>query len=310
METISQAVHSASNAIWNEVDALRGGQHQTTETTEQPASQQHGEEPISGIQGKGTVDDPYDAGNRDEQPGAPVSQENTADTTEPLPTIPSTGTGSFHDKYRRPSTKTTLVTSGIEGPTNPTVQQPTPVLGEGLAAKSTLKDEPISTHKSTLKDESISAAGPAPDEPEFTTTSKPSAAAAAAAASTTGLASGSTSGSATERPLEQRSQPFTSETQSTGQEGSGESTSAVDTEAAAETAAHKKGISEEALRGPKCPPPRQSYERQMKSAGGGEEGGESKTSKPAGNSGNKNAHSEESHHRGVKEKLSHMLHHH
>ncbi|KGO67638.1 hypothetical protein PITC_064010 [Penicillium italicum] len=64
METVNKYVNAASTAIWGENGT--------------PQAQQHGEEPISGVQGKGRVTDPYDAGNRDEQPGAIQSDVNTA----------------------------------------------------------------------------------------------------------------------------------------------------------------------------------------------------------------------------------------
>lgn len=52
METVNKVVHAASTAIWGE-----GQDNQST--------QPHGEEPVSGVQGKGAANDPYDAGNRD-----------------------------------------------------------------------------------------------------------------------------------------------------------------------------------------------------------------------------------------------------
>lgn len=61
METVTKVVHAASTAIWGE-----GNDNQST--------QPHGEEPISGVQGKGAANDPYDAGNRDEQPSAPTTE--------------------------------------------------------------------------------------------------------------------------------------------------------------------------------------------------------------------------------------------
>ncbi|KAJ5617063.1 hypothetical protein N7537_002177 [Penicillium hordei] len=64
METVNKYVNAASTAIWGESNS--------------PQAQQHGEEPISGVQGKGRATDPYDAGNRDEQPGAIQSEVNTA----------------------------------------------------------------------------------------------------------------------------------------------------------------------------------------------------------------------------------------
>jgi hypothetical protein len=51
METVNKYVTAASTVIWGENDS--------------PQSQQHGEEPMSGVQGKGRATDPYDGGNRD-----------------------------------------------------------------------------------------------------------------------------------------------------------------------------------------------------------------------------------------------------
>ncbi|KAL4904808.1 hypothetical protein BDW74DRAFT_22113 [Aspergillus multicolor] len=210
-QTAQQAVQSASNAVWNEIDALRNGQQ-----TEQrvPQQQQHGDEPMSGIQGKGTATDPYDAGNRDEQLGAPISKNNTAVMTEPLA---STTPGTFQDKYQNPNAnrdgKAALVTSNI-GPSNPSVQHPEPVIGKqhtsGPAGKSILKDEPLSTHRSTLKDEPLSTHGstlkdesltsrPKPSEPDTTYDTRSANAAHAAekvneAGSSAGLGSGIAAG--------------------------------------------------------------------------------------------------------------------
>ncbi|CAI7651841.1 unnamed protein product [Penicillium pancosmium] len=61
METVTKAVHAASTAIWGD-------------SNNNQSTQPHGEEPISGVQGKGAANDPYDAGNRDEQPSAPVTE--------------------------------------------------------------------------------------------------------------------------------------------------------------------------------------------------------------------------------------------
>lgn len=65
METVSRVINTASNAIWGE-----GSRQQTT-------GQEH-DEPISGVQGAGGATDPYDAGNREEQPEAPATDTNTA----------------------------------------------------------------------------------------------------------------------------------------------------------------------------------------------------------------------------------------
>lgn len=57
METIHRTFNNASNALWNEVHP--------NQTPDSQLNQQHGDEPLSGIQGRGTATDPYDAGNRD-----------------------------------------------------------------------------------------------------------------------------------------------------------------------------------------------------------------------------------------------------
>ena len=114
METINNTFTNASNSLWSEVHP--------TQTPDNPYASQHGDEPLSGIQGKGTATDPYDAGNRDgklpvsffltlppihipsmnqtalpnrmaetnnhqEQPGAPTTKENTAVIPEALASI-------------------------------------------------------------------------------------------------------------------------------------------------------------------------------------------------------------------------------
>ncbi|PYI28426.1 hypothetical protein BP00DRAFT_449343 [Aspergillus indologenus CBS 114.80] len=76
METLNRIFNSATTALWNEF-----------QPGEQQQRQPHGDEPLSGIQGKGTATDPYDGGNRDDQPGAPRSQANTAVIPEPLVSV-------------------------------------------------------------------------------------------------------------------------------------------------------------------------------------------------------------------------------
>ncbi|KAL4930844.1 uncharacterized protein BDV17DRAFT_289278 [Aspergillus undulatus] len=354
METVQQAYQTASNAVWNGVDALRGNNQ-----TEQRVNQ-HGDEPMSGIQGKGTVADPYDAGNRDEQIGAPINKDNTAVVTEPLAsTSGTTGTtGTFNDKYQNQSDKANLVTSTL-GPQNPRVDHPEPVQGKqhtsGPVAMSTLKDEPLSTHKSTLKDESITSSGPAPDKAETIATHKASAADAATAAyrsasgsgtgsgagsdstiaagTGTGSTSASKSGSTSEAPnnsgntfsttepaSEQRTQPSTTQPEITKKDKQVPATAEADSETGGISpaeAAQKKGISPEALRGPSVGPPRESYERQMKSVGSGggskKQDDEPKTSKPEDKDHKDHKdHKEkdEHHHKSMKERLNKVLHHH
>lgn len=55
MDAINKVVNAASTAVWGE----NGSQPQ------QQSFQPHGDEPLSGVQGKGAANDPYDAGNRE-----------------------------------------------------------------------------------------------------------------------------------------------------------------------------------------------------------------------------------------------------
>ena len=56
MEAINNALNSASHAVWGDTHP---------DEIQQQQQQQHGDEPLSGVQGKGEVDDPYDGGNRE-----------------------------------------------------------------------------------------------------------------------------------------------------------------------------------------------------------------------------------------------------
>ena len=69
METISSVVNTASKAIWGE---------QTANTT--TANETAGQEPVSGLQGKGTIDEPYDQGNAT-NPATPVGKADLTNTT-------------------------------------------------------------------------------------------------------------------------------------------------------------------------------------------------------------------------------------
>ncbi|KAE8377312.1 hypothetical protein BDV26DRAFT_215474 [Aspergillus bertholletiae] len=75
MESFNKAWHTAADSLRHD---YRSSEQQWT---------QHGEEPIAGVQGRGTATDPYDAGNRSDQPGAPQTQENTALVPEALSSI-------------------------------------------------------------------------------------------------------------------------------------------------------------------------------------------------------------------------------
>ncbi|PWY67182.1 hypothetical protein BO70DRAFT_433003 [Aspergillus heteromorphus CBS 117.55] len=75
MDTLNRTFNNASNAMWSDLHSNR---------TPDQLAEPHGDEPLSGIQGKGTATDPYDAGNREDQPGAPTTRENTAVIPESL----------------------------------------------------------------------------------------------------------------------------------------------------------------------------------------------------------------------------------
>ncbi|KAJ5745987.1 hypothetical protein N7520_011169 [Penicillium odoratum] len=64
-DTVNRVVNAASTALWGE------GNQESQNIA-------HGDEPMSGVQGKGSAEDPYDGGNRDDQPDAPKSDVNTA----------------------------------------------------------------------------------------------------------------------------------------------------------------------------------------------------------------------------------------
>jgi len=53
MDSVNKAMNTASHVIWGD-----------NNDQSQRAEQSH-EEPLSGVQGKGIISDPYDAGNRD-----------------------------------------------------------------------------------------------------------------------------------------------------------------------------------------------------------------------------------------------------
>ncbi|KAJ5587416.1 Solid-state culture expressed protein (Aos23) [Penicillium hispanicum] len=74
MDAVNKVVNAASTALWGE-----------NSTRPEQSYEPHGEEPISGVQGKGAATDPYDAGNRKEQPEAPATEDDTAPQEPQLP---------------------------------------------------------------------------------------------------------------------------------------------------------------------------------------------------------------------------------
>ncbi|EPS32462.1 hypothetical protein PDE_07422 [Penicillium oxalicum 114-2] len=126
METVNKVVGAATAAIWGEGSS--SAQQQSTS---------HGDEPVSGVQGKGSPDDPYDAGNRDEQPGASISEANTAPQEPRLD-------GAQSDPLRKDLVEgtnaegtnptSTVLRAGLTSPVNmvPTANSPVPVEGAAV----------------------------------------------------------------------------------------------------------------------------------------------------------------------------------
>ncbi|CDM30978.1 hypothetical protein DTO013E5_378 [Penicillium roqueforti] len=140
METVTKYVNAASTAIWGENDSNN--------------AQQHGEEPASGVQGQGRITDPYDGGNRDEQPGAIHSNANTAplnahlDNNQSKPEVTSITTP------HAPSSLTacTSITPALpvsDGPTADSEDKETKPISSGSIADSESKEKKPVSNDST-----------------------------------------------------------------------------------------------------------------------------------------------------------------
>jgi len=138
METVTNVVNAASEAIW--------GKQPTAE--EQAAhNETGGEEPISGVKGAGSTEEPFDKGN-----------EATSATTPATTTLPSTsGTADPIGTYEAGTTKSTMPDSSnflkLQGTENPT-PAPTATDIETAATKSDLA-ESVPTSKSTTDPEPL-----------------------------------------------------------------------------------------------------------------------------------------------------------
>ncbi|PLN76672.1 hypothetical protein BDW42DRAFT_178178 [Aspergillus taichungensis] len=116
METASKIWHTAADAFRDDLHALegRGTSDNAKHLSQEQHRQQHGEEPISGVPGRGTVTDPYDAGNRDDQPGAVKGQEATVPVNEAQTSLPSS-----HLQPTYETKKTTLPDRSTTGSSAP-----------------------------------------------------------------------------------------------------------------------------------------------------------------------------------------------
>ncbi|ODM18056.1 hypothetical protein SI65_06844 [Aspergillus cristatus] len=302
METINRALDSASHVIWGETH---------------PQHQQHGEEPLSGVQGQGKATDPYDAGNRDVQPGAPSTTSPTATTpasqkksvqdptgrsSEPLSPAVSEDVDSQAGGYPRPGTGNGFTSAGLASgvPEKPGldadpalngVDPKTQSQSQGMAnatgvpegeQRTVMENNPPGLNSRTSMGPGLGAMG----EPSTAVAGGTAGGAAGAGAGIGGgaAAAGSTagpggSGSSTSEAAEQRA---SSDGASGGQ--AAEQRASSDSASGGQNAQYGKPngngghqVSEEALKGPQAPPPREKYEfeKEMegkpasKGAGGG-----------------------------------------
>jgi hypothetical protein len=261
METINRALDSASHAIWGETH---------------PQHQQHGEEPLSGVQGQGKATDPYDAGNRDVQPDAPSTRSPTATTpasqkksvldptgrsSEPLSPAISEDADPQVGGYPRPGTGNGFKSAGLASgvPDEPGLDAD-PVL-DGVEPKSQSQNQGMANATGVPEGEQRTVMGNNPPGLNSRASMGPglgamgdpgtSVAGAGAGAGVGGgaAAAGSTAGrggSSTSQATEQRA-------------GSGGSDGG-DSQNVQYGKPTGNGASEEALKGPQGPPPREKYE--------------------------------------------------
>ncbi|KAF7161479.1 hypothetical protein CNMCM5623_007050 [Aspergillus felis] len=250
MESVQKAVRDAADGLRN----LAFGPQEVTESTAQ-----HGDEPVSGVQGRGTATDPYDAGNRDEQPGAPQTQDNTAVIPEPLESIAPievkpTDVSSAH------STSDQGAGAGAGAGTTTAL----PVAPHESPAPALEKSPAQEKSQSTVPDTNLGSGpgNPAVEEPSSAQEqSNPTASSAdttTSSTSTSNTASSSSNNAPTrsepEKPApEQRSQTMPdSDSSSQKKEDDGGVERAPPTTT--------QNVSVEALKGPQGPAPRDAYE--------------------------------------------------
>ncbi|KAJ6119631.1 hypothetical protein N7523_003911 [Penicillium sp. IBT 18751x] len=203
MEAVNKVITTASHAIWGDNDAQS-----------QQAQQSH-DEPISGVQGKGSATDPYDAGNRDDTAPKEPKLDGQPQTSVSQPAASTT----FAPTY------TTDAPSAI-----PTTDAPS------VAATAAAPSASAATHSSSTTAAADSSATPA----------EPSASGATHSSSTTAAAGSSatpaedTSATSKTESKEQR-EPEDPEKTKQQMEAGRRGTAAI---------MHDHGVSKEALKGP------------------------------------------------------------
>ncbi|KAJ5782734.1 Solid-state culture expressed protein (Aos23) [Penicillium paradoxum] len=250
METVNKYVNAASTAastaLWGE----------NPSTSAQQAAQQHGEEPISGIQGKGLATDPYDAGNREDQPGAIATEANTAIQLPIVDGKRQDPQGGIFTTHPDPSTgakstdnlNTTITTGGAASietsssisPRTSIAQPISSGCTESLASSNGTENEQRSTAQPVSSASTKSLASSNDTEKEQRSTAQP-------------VSSGSTEPISGNNDTEK-------EQRSTSQAGEGESSEAPHPP-------RPQDVSKEALEGPQGPAPRPAEEFENESQG-------------------------------------------
>ncbi|GFF34740.1 hypothetical protein IFM58399_03977 [Aspergillus lentulus] len=247
MESVQKAVRDAADGLRN----LAFGPQQVTE-----AATQHGEEPVSGVQGRGTPTDPYDAGNRDEQPGAPQTQDNTAVIPEPLESITPIET--------KPTDVSSAQSTSDQGPgagAGAGLTTALPVAPQPSSTPAQEKSQSQSTTPNTNLESGSGPGNPTVDEPSPAQEQSNPTASSADTTTSTGSSSSSNNNAPTqsepEKPApEQRSQAMPDGDSSSQQKEDGGVPGDVERAPPATT----QQVSVEALKGPQGPAPRDAYE--------------------------------------------------
>ncbi|KKA22775.1 hypothetical protein T310_3187 [Rasamsonia emersonii CBS 393.64] len=137
METVNKVVDAGKRAIWGE----------SNNETNKP----HGEEPISGVTGKGTATDPYDAGNRDVQPDAPPVAEGgiSSEPVEQRTSNPNDGSSSSNNNSNSKNSKNNNSSDLLK--TTASSQQPDPASSSDVGAADTAASQPVGETNEQLK---------------------------------------------------------------------------------------------------------------------------------------------------------------
>jgi len=106
MESVSKALDVGKKMIWGDASTSAAPTEENNTSTSR-------EEPISGVTGEGTTLNPYDAGNREDQPEAPPPTEDS----DPLKATTAAASQELKPDPNAPSEDTTIAaTDGTTAP--------------------------------------------------------------------------------------------------------------------------------------------------------------------------------------------------